>query len=457
MSSRNALKFGLVDRAYGQFLRRLAVPVGDAFFGQKLMSRLRFLEEAQWWDRNQILQYQAEKLRHLVQVCYREVPFYRDLFDQHGIDPASIREPADLSKCPIVTKAMLRKAYPDKVVRPTGQRTMESRTSGSTGTNFVVRTDPETFGQARASLLLCLQWAGWRFGEPHFQTGMTLSRDPVRKYKDLLFRCHYVSAYDLRDFHLDYHLKHIETHKLRHLWGYPGSLYALARHARKRGWNQPMRTAVTWGDNLHPHYRHEIEEVFGVQVTDTYGCAEGIQISAQCGTGHTYHIHEVDTLVEAVDKQGELVAPNESGSLILTRLHPGPMPLLRYKVGDRGRLGFLETCACGRQWRTMSEVQGRDTDIIQTPGGNRLIVHFFTGILEHFDGIDSFQATQDRIEEMTLRIVPTEHYHQGDDERIVNALRSRGADLAIRVVLVDEIPLPPSGKRRFVTSSLKAP
>ena len=443
------------DSIYGKLLRHVFLPAGDLYFGQKLMKRLRFLEQGQWWSRDRIHAFQAEKLRELVDICYREVPFYREIFDQSGVDPASIREPGDLSRLPLVTKPMLRDAFPEGTTRATGQRTMESRTSGSTGTNFIVRTDPETFGQARAVLLLCLQWAGWRFGEPHLQTGMTLSRDPVRGLKDLLFRCHYVSAFDLRDQHLRDHLRVIETKKLEHVWGYPGSIYELARYARSQGWNRPLETIVTWGDNLHPHYRMEIEEVFGRRVFDTYGCAEGIQVSAQCGVDQTYHLHELDTLVECVDSQGNPVPAGESGHLILTRLHPGPMPLLRYKVGDLGRLGEQTPCSCGRQWRTMVEVQGRDTDIILTPGGNRLIVHFFTGILEHFDGIDSFQAVQERLEEMHLRIVPTESYVPEDQVRIIEALQERGADLKIHVELVDDIPLPPSGKRRFVTSTLK--
>lgn len=375
--------------------------------------------------------------------------------DQHSIGPTAIQHPKDLARLPLATKQMLRDAYPDGTTRATGRRTFESRTSGSTGSNFIVRTDSETFGQARAVLLLCLQWAGWRFGEPHFQTGMTLSRDPVRGLKDLLFRCHYVSAYDLRDSHLRDHLRVIEAKKLVHVWGYPGSIYELARYARSQGWNQPLVSVVTWGDNLHPHYREEIEAVFGCQVLDTYGCAEGIQVSAQCGHGQTYHIHELDTLVECVDDEGQPVPAGESGHLILTRLHPGPMPLLRYKVGDIGRLGDGTPCTCGRQWQTMIEVQGRDTDIILTPGGNRLIVHFFTGILEHFDGIESFQAVQETLEEMTLRVVPTPSYVPEDEAKIIQALTEKGADLKIHVTLVDEIPLPPTGKRRFVTSTLK--
>lgn len=447
----------LRDRLYGKALRSILLPLGDVFFRQNLMTRLQLLEQGQWWSRDRIETYQREKLRTLVDTCYREVPLYRELFDSHGIDPQRIREPADLKNLPVVTKAMFREGYPGKTTRPTGQRQFESRTSGSTGSNFTVRTDAVTFGHARATLLLCLQWAGWRFGEPHLQTGMTLARDLGRKLKDRLLRCHYVSAFDLRDQQLKAHLTHLDRYKLQHLWGYPGSIYELARYARTQGWNRALKSIVTWGDNLHPHYRKEIETVFGIRVCDTYGCAEGIQVSAQCGTGQTYHLHDLDTHVDCVDDLGRPAGDGKMGSLVLTRFHPGPMPLLRYKVGDMGQLGPGEACACGRHWRTMQSIQGRDTDHILTPGGNRLIVHFFTGILEHFEGIESFQATQDCLEEMHLRIVPKGPFGDADLAQVREALRERGADLIIHIELVKEIPLPPSGKRRFVTSHLRRP
>ena len=59
---------------------------------------------------------------------------------------------------------------------------------------------------------------------------------------------------------------------------------------------------------LHPHYRREIERVFRTRVFDTYGCGEGFQIAAQCGTANTYHVHSLDVIVEYVDDEGRPVA-----------------------------------------------------------------------------------------------------------------------------------------------------
>jgi len=437
-------------------LRNILLPVGDYFFGQRLMARLKFLEEAQYWPRQQILKKQAQDLRTLIKIAYAEVPFYHDLMDQVGVKPVQIQSPDDLYNLPIVTKDMLREGYPDQTTRSTGRKTYQASTSGSTGKNFFVMEDADTAGWYRASFMLSLEWAGWKIGEPHLQTGITLERSFDRRLKDWLLGCHYESAYKLDDAHLDKILEEMEKHQLKHLWGYPGSLYYIAKRAHDLGWNRPLKSVVSWGDSLYSHYRKEIEGGFQTKVFDTYGTAEGVQIAAQCEHGN-YHLHALDTVVEFLDDDGNPVSPGEIGNIVVTRLHPGPMPLIRYAIGDLGLPSALETCPCGRGFPLMDSIRGRDADIIMTPSDNRLIVHFFTGILEHFSEIDSFQVLQRDPKSILIRIQPKTSISENILNQIRSTLAERGAaDLAIDFEIVDTIPLPPTGKHRFVINQMKS-
>lgn len=435
-------------------LRNLILPVGDLVFGQRMMARLKFLEESQYWLHEKLLAKQAEDLQTLIQIAYDEVPFYKSLMDDVKLRPNDVQQPADLAKLPLVTKDMLRAAYPDKTTRYTGQKTYQASTSGSTGKNFYVMEDACTAGLYRASFMLSLKWAGWEIGEPHLQTGMTLKRSFDRRLKDWLLGCHYQSAYNLDDAHLDSILDEMNKHQLEHLWGYPGSLYYIARRAKERGWSRPLRSVVSWGDSLYAHYREEIQAVFQTKVSDTYGIAEGVQIAAQCEYGH-YHLHALDAVVEFLDDDGQPVKPGELGHIVITRLHPGPMPLIRYAVGDLGIPSAKEACPCGRGFPLMDAIRGRDADVIVTPSGNRLIVHFFTGVLEHFKEIDSFQVVQVAEDAIVLRIVPKKPVDQAYLDRIEVSLAERGMqDMRIDFEIMDQIPLSPTGKHRFVINNL---
>ena len=438
-------------------LRNAFLRTGDLVCRQGMMRRLSFLERAQWWRREEIDLWRNRSLQLLIEAVYREVPFYRSLFDERNIRIQDIKSPLDLHRLPIVTKDMLRSHYPQGTTRDTGLRTYEVSSSGSTGKNFWVTEDAETAGHYRASFMLALEWAGWRVGDPHMQMGMTLARSWDRQLKDWLLCCHYVSAYELDDTSLDAALEALESENIRHLWGYPGSLYFLAKRAIQKGWNRPLKTLVTWGDNLFQHYRSTIEKAFGTRVHDTYGCAEGFQIAAQCGVNSNYHLQSLDVIVEFLDNNGNQVPDGQLGNIVVTRLHPGPMPLLRYRVGDVGISASHEQCACGRGFELLASVQGRDTDVVVTPSGNRLIVHFFTGLLESFREINCFQVVQEEIGSMIVRVVPTmpAAVDHSVKRRLVSTLQAHGAtDIDIVVETTDRIPTAPSGKRRFVISKV---
>ena len=127
-------------------LRNYLLPLGDRLFGLRMIARLKYLEKAQYWSREKILEQQAIALQQLIQVAYHEVPFYHNLMGNAGIKPNMIQSPDDLSKLPIVTKDMLRKGYPEQTTRSTGQKTYQASTSGSTGKNFYVMEDAYTAG-----------------------------------------------------------------------------------------------------------------------------------------------------------------------------------------------------------------------------------------------------------------------------------------------------------------------
>ncbi|MFA7407279.1 MAG: hypothetical protein WCY93_05500 [Anaerolineaceae bacterium] len=437
-----------------KLLRNLILPLGDRLFGQNMMARLKFLEGAQYWPLEKIVSKQSDDLNNLIQIAYQEVPFYHKLLDDKGIKPETIRTKEDLARLPVVTKDMLRENFPHQTTRKTSQKTYLASTSGSTGKNFYVTEDAYTAGWYRAAFLLSLEWAGWRIGEAHLQTGMTLERSHDRRIKDWILRCHYKSAYQLDDAHLVAILAQMEHYKLRHLWGYPGSLYYLAQQAKKQGWNQPLKSVVTWGDSLFPHYRSEIEMTFKTRVYDTYGIAEGVQIAAQCEEGH-YHLHALDAVIEFLDDEGHSVLPDEIGNIVITRLHPGPMPLIRYAIGDLGVVSSNKTCSCGRGFPLMDSIQGRNTDIIFTPSGNRLIVHFFTGILEHFSEIDTFQVIQTHPDTILIRIQPKAKISLDVLNQIKTTLANKGAaDLKIDFEIVEKIHIHPTGKHRFIINQL---
>lgn len=441
---------------YTAMCENVLLPLADYATRNCTMHYYRLYSDMQWLGREELQRRQDELVRETVRTAYADIPFYRELYDRHGVNIAGVLKAEDLSLLPMVTKDMLREAYPHSCTRDTGWPWREYCTSGSSGSPFAVRVDNETMSMARALMFLRANYSGWNIGDPFLQTGMTLERGVVKRLKDILLRVEYASAFDLSDRVLDRYLDLIDSKKLDYVMGYAGSLYCVATRALEVGFNRPLTGIVSWGDNLYAHYREKVESAFKCRVTDTYGCGEGIQIAAQCGRSDgAYHIFMPHVALEVVDDEGNPVPPGQVGNIVLTRLHPGAMPLIRYRVGDLGVKSADETCPCGRGFELLAKVEGRDTDVVVTPRGNRLIVHFFTGIFEYYKTIDTFKVIQEERDRITVLIVPRPDFEPEHWTSLKSEILEKGdPELIIDMKLVEEIPLERSNKRRFVVSKV---
>lgn len=102
----------------------------------------------------------------------------------------------------------------------------------------------------------------------------------------------------------------------------------------------------------------------------------------------------------------------------------------------------------------MKSIEGRDSDIISTPGGDFIVVEFFVILFEYMTGVDQFQVTQDALDHLTIKIVKNPQFTDGELHHIRDEIQKRaGNEVRIAIEFVDEIPLSGrSGKRRLVIS-----
>jgi phenylacetate-CoA ligase len=358
----------------------------------------------------------------------------------------------------MVDKAMLRAAYPDRVTLTSKYRCHEYSTSGSTGRPFTILLDDDTMSRARALMLLRTIYAGWRFGEPVMQTGMAVQRGLLKTWKDRFLRITYRSAFDLSPVVLDSYLALIVKRRLRYVTGYAQSIYLLAQRAKQTGFDGQLDAAVTWGSNLLPQFRATIREAFGCETYDSYGIGEGMQIAAQSmhskGLLHQFSLHVAAEIV----REGHPVPSGERGEIVLTRLNPGAMPLVRYRVGDVGRAAANQPETGGINLPLWAGVDGRTSDIVNTPSGNQLIVEFFFGIMQYAPSIALFQIIQTAVDTLHVKIVTTPEFVPADWERVAAIIRAKGdPELKFELEIVPDIPLEPTGKRRFIVTQVTAP
>jgi len=158
--------------------------------------------------------------------------------------------------------------------------------------------------------------------------------------------------------------------------------------------------------------------------------------------------------VEIVDENGP-VSPGEYGEIVVTDLLNRVFPLIRYRVGDRGKL-LPGPCACGLPYPLMDYVRGRTTDLIITKTGNRIPGEFWTTICDDFtDNVQAFQVYQNADRQVELRMQmqagrPIREVAAVIEERLQ---RQYGSDLDVRCVET-KVNVNDNGKTRFVVSDV---
>jgi len=435
--------------------RRLIMPLGDLCTGQQVTRLLDRFVKIQHWPTERLGAEADRRLRETVQLAYAEVPFYRELYDDSRVKPESITGVGDLSRLPIVTKAMLRAAFPQRCTRKTRYKWHDHSTSGSSGQPFVSRSDAYSESEARALMFLRAMFSGYEPGIPIMQSGMTPDRAVVKRLKDLLLGVVYVSTYDLSDSAIDRYLAMLEQRRLAYFMGTAQSLYLFAQRALEVGFNHRLQGVVSWGSILHQRYLSAINRAFGCPVYDTYGVSEGMQVSAQCGEDHQeYHQFSFHVAAEFC-RDGQPAPRGDSGDILLTRLHAGTMPFIRYAVGDIGRRSLRDSCTCGRNLPLIGAVDGRTSDIVVTPSGQRLVLHFFSAVFGDAETIETFQIHQESPSRIRVLLVPGADFESADWITVRDRILAKGdPDLAIEMELVDSIPTEKSGKRSYIKSSL---
>jgi len=120
-----------------------------------------------------------------------------------------------------------------------------------------------------------------------------------------------------------------------------------------------------------------IRKAWGVAPFDLYSTTEGGALNIDCSLHRGIHIFEDLMIIEVVDEQNQPVQDGAPGyKLLLTNLFNFTQPLIRYEVSDMLTMS-TELCPCGRPFRLIAKVQGRNDDIIylQSPQGRDVPVH----------------------------------------------------------------------------------
>ncbi len=365
-----------VRMGYGWLKRKfVSHPVWDS---EEFKRYYQWLQETQWWSRDQLEALQLEQLRALVQHAYENVPYYRRVFDERRLKPTDISTLNDLQRLPILTKEDVRNNFEDLIARNIDRARLRYHTTGgSTGRPLALYCDKYTRDPHELAFILRQWgWAGYRFGDElvtlRDNTITGSERNGKRAWWDYITDNNelVLSSTDMSEENMYKYVEKIRKFRAKFINAFPSSLEILARFMRRNGVGGISAAAIFCeSETLYPWQRELIESQFGCRILAGYGMTERVADAVECEQHEGYHVNMEYGILELLGKDGEpITQAGTLGRVVGTGFDTYCMPLIRYLVDDLAVYASGK-CSCKRQSVLIQDFKGRIREFIVSKTG----------------------------------------------------------------------------------------
>ena len=228
-------------------------------------------------------------------------------------------------------------------------------------------------------------------------------------------------------------------------------------------------TAIASSGETHTdELRDAIRAAWGTSSFELYAMTEAGILGSHCERHRGIHLFEDQAIVEVVDEHDRPVPDGQLGhKLLVTNLVTRTQPLIRYEVSDMVAVA-TERCPCGRPFRLLAGVEGRNDDILHLPAaaGGTTAVHplALRTALAGIPGLSQYKVVHDA-DGLHVRVALRPGADPAEAARLVTTrltgkLTAQGAtrpaiEVELRDTLQDERDT--AGKFKLVESRLPRP
>jgi phenylacetate-CoA ligase len=445
--------------------RHILIPFYWKYIRQyKVLDYYKELRNHQWNTMEENREIQRKKLYLLIKYASQNIPYYQGIIKEQNLRFSEDTISKDIKKFPLLTKDVIRNHF-DELYKFRDNTYYRNTSGGSTGEPVIFYQDKHYFEWATANKILFNEWAGRKIGEPMVKLWGSL-RDILRGgqgFKEYLRQqVSGITSLDssrMTEEGMYRHVQKINTIKPRLVLAYTNSIEELTRFIQEHRLSVYSPPAVmTSAGVLYPEVKAKIEEVFHTTVLNRYGSREVSDMACNCEKDEGLHLIPAIHYLEVVDDEGRQVKPGTPGNIIITLLTNYTMPLIRYKIGDRGVLSNKE-CSCGRGFPLLRQVLGRINSSFRNKFGD-IINEGFIRLFYFRENIKQFQIIQETIDSISINLVLIDKTKLKDIDKEFKEINKKiwkimGHKTKVNYNILDEIEPSPSGKYMYAFSRVK--
>lgn len=428
------------------------LPIADMAMSTSIFASFRQIKTMKYWHRDEIVKWQNNQLQILLKHAYNHTRYYKELFDQYGIQPQDIASCGDLQKLPVLRKEDVRNRYNDLI--PDNLASIpfiKQTTGGSSGDPVPFLLDRRSWSFSNANMILNWERAGYHYGEKYVALGSTsLFVNKKRSYKHILYY-HLkskigLSGINMSDDVCQNFVELVRKRKIRYIYGYASSIYLFAKYVLRKQIKLNIIACFPTSEVLTDLYRQTIKEAFQCKIVDSYGAHDG---------GVTAFSHQPGFFEVGYNCILRLENPDENatGSALLTDLLNYAMPLINYKIGDIYQIDQAKNHEYPYNGQIINKVLGRTSDIIYLENGNNLTGPGFTILFKDLP-VEYYCIEKTGRNTITCSVIKLADYNALHEHLVVSTIKKHaGEDTDVIIKYTNEYQFSKSGKKLYFKSS----
>ena len=333
-----------------------------------------FQKDIETMPRKKIEELQLERLKHLVDYCINNVPFYNKRLTEAGVTAEKIKTLSDIQYIPYTNKSDIRDNYPFGLFgQPMKNIVRLHASSGTTGKPTVVgytRNDIENWSDCMARICCAAGATDEDIVQIAFGYGLFTGALGLHYGLEKIG----ATVVPTSSGNTEKQIMFLQDFQTTALVSTPSYAQYMAEKAKEMGVIDKinLKLGLFGSEGCTVEMRDQIEKALGLFVTDNYGMSElmGPGVAGDCRERCGMHINEDHFYAEIIDSNtGEVLPKGSQGELVVTTLTKEGIPMLRYRTKDITQIDY-EPCKCGRTFARMAKVKGRSDDMLKIRGVN---------------------------------------------------------------------------------------
>lgn len=382
---------------------------------------------------------QFELLKNTLVYAYKNVPYYKEIFDKVEFDPETMKEAIDIKKIPLLTKEIAIEVGEELYSREK-INCYESVTGGSSGRALKVLLDKDSIYKERAFTNHFLGKYGYNLRKTRTLAFWGHNKDHDYYYSPLKNEI-VISPFKLFDEKsFDDVWKALENFKPDFVSGYPSAIYTFAQMMERNQKKRKFKLVDFYAENYTQEMKSYIEQILQCKAIANYGHTERAVFAEEYEDGYLFNGLYGYTEFLPTENEGEY-------KICCTGFISRKMPLIRYVTDDVVRFnekGFAEI-----QGHKFSEVS-----LVSKTGG-KIFKGALTMHLNAFEKVKQYQYVQYEPGKVFLDLVLIQDLTDKEKREILSYLKRRCENqLDIEIRIVDKIELTKRGKYNWAINNI---